>query len=400
MSADVLRMPRLSDSMSEATVVAWLKQPGETFRRGDPLVEVETDKATVVYEAEADGLLAEILVPAGTTAALGDPIARLARGDGNGPTPAAVERRAAAEPPEPVLDAAGSTAPRPAAARAAPGSRARATPVARRTAVRLGVALHGLTGTGPGGRIRQLDVLRAGSSAQPETGGLKGPTTVVALSTTGGTIARRMTQSRSEIPSFEVVVQADMTTVVALRAGTAELLETVPSVNDFVVKAVALALRGHPAFNSSFVDGRCERHGRVNVGVAVATDDALLVPAVMDADGKPLGAIAAETRDLAARARARRLSPDELTASTFTVSNLGMLDVRSFTAVINPPQVAILAVGAVTRAPVETATGGIAFRDQVALTLTSDHRAVYGADAARFLARVRELLEHPLALLL
>ena len=177
-------------------------------------------------------------------------------------------------------------------------------------------------------------------------------------------------------------------------------MEAVPSVNDFVVKAAALALRAQPAFNSSFVDGRCERHGRVNVGIAVATDEALLVPAVLDADLKPLSAIAAETRDLAARAQARRLSPDELTASTFTVSNLGMLGVRSFTAVINPPQVAILAVGAARRTPVETAAGGVVFRDVATLTLTSDHRAVYGADAARFLGHLRRLLEHPLALVL
>jgi pyruvate dehydrogenase E2 component (dihydrolipoamide acetyltransferase) len=390
-------MPRLSDSMSEATIVAWLKQPGDKFQRGEPLVEVETDKATVVYEAEADGLLTEILVSEGVSAALGEPIARLGGDDGDAP-PATVEM---AEATEPVAEPSASVAAQVGPAQPAPASRARATPVARRTAVQLGVALHGLTGTGPGGRIRQLDVLRAGSSARPsETNDLKGPTTVAPLSTTGETIARRMTQSRLEIPSFEVVMQADMTTVVDLRRDAAEIVETVPSVNDFVVKAVAAALRDHPAFNASFVDGRSERHGRVNVGIAVATEDALLVPAVLDTDVKPLAAIAAETRDLVARARARRLTPDELAASTFTVSNLGMFAVSSFTAVINAPQVAILAVGGVTRTPVETAAGGVTFRDVVTLTLTSDHRAVYGADAARFLARIRQLLEHPLALVL
>jgi pyruvate dehydrogenase E2 component (dihydrolipoamide acetyltransferase) len=174
----------------------------------------------------------------------------------------------------------------------------------------------------------------------------------------------------------------------------------VPSVKDFVVKAAALALREYPAFNSSFVNGRSERHGRVNVGIAVATEDALLVPAVIDADIKPLAVIAAERRELVARARARRLSPEELMVSTFTVSNLGMFDVRSFTAVINPPQVAILAVGSVTRGAVETAAGGVSFRDVADLTLTADHRAIYGADAARFLGRLRQLLEHPLALVL
>ena len=397
MSPNVLRMPRLSDSMTEATIVAWLKQPGESFLRGDPLVEVETDKATVVYEAESDGVLAETLVPEGGIAALGEPIARLGGADRDTPVEAPEDQ------PEATIDRARTVAAvsAPAPARPLATMRARATPVARRTAVSLGISLTGLDGTGPGGRIRKLDVARAGQSAPPSgTFDLKGPTTVVALSPTGETIARRMAQSRSEIPSFDVVVQADMSTLVRLRRGAADLVETVPSLNDFVVKAVALALREYPAFNSSFVNGRSERHGRINVGVAVATEDALLVPAVVDADSKTLATIAAETRELVARAHGRQLSPDELTASTFTVSNLGMFDVRSFTAVINPPQVAILAVGSVTRTPVEGAAGGVVFRDVADLTLTADHRAIYGADAARFLGRLRELLEHPLALVL
>ena len=375
-------MPRLSDSMEEATISAWLKQPGDEFRRGEPLVEVETDKATVVYEAEADGVLTEILVAEGGTAALGAPIAKLAGGDD--------------EEEEEKVPATPAAAPAPAVV-AAPvrGERARATPVARRTAVELGVGLHGLSGTGPGGRIRKLDVVRAGSTSTAN-GGLKGTTTTVPLSPTRETIARRMTQSRSEIPTFDVTVGVDMTTILELRRGVVGA----PSVNDFVVKAVALTLREFPAFNSSFVDGHAERHHRVNVGIAVATEDALLVPAVLDADEKPLAAIAVETRELAQRAKARRLTPEELSASTFTVSNLGMFDVHSFTAVINPPQVAILAVGSASRTPVEAVSGGVEFRDTALFTLSSDHRAVYGADAARFLAHLRQLLEHPLSVLL
>jgi len=365
-------MPRLSDSMEEATIAAWLKRPGEEFRRGEPLVEVETDKATVVYEAEADGLLTEILVPEGGTAALGAPIARLAGGDDE-----VVEASAPAYMQAPFVE------------------RARATPVARRTALELGVGLHGVSGTGPGGRIRKLDVVRAGSTSTAN-GGVKGATTAVPLSPTRETIARRMTQSRSEIPTFDVTVRIDVTTILELRRD----VERAPSVNDFVVKAAALTLREFPPFNSSFVDGRSEQHARVNVGIAVAAEDALLVPAVLDADRKPLAAIAAEARELAQRAKARRLTPDELSASTFTVSNLGMFDVHSFTAVINPPQVAILAVGAAQRTPVETTSGGVAFRDTALFTLSSDHRAVYGADAARFLGHLRNLLEHPLSLLL
>jgi pyruvate dehydrogenase E2 component (dihydrolipoamide acetyltransferase) len=395
-SQTVLGMPRLSDSMSEATIVAWLKQPGEPFLRGEPLFEVETDKATVVYEAEADGLLAEILVPEGGTATLGEPIARLDRVGSDKVSEPTVQ-----DVPKERIETARPVASSrvPVSAQPARGLRARATPVARRTAVQLRVSLHGLTGTGPGGRIRKLDVLHAGPTvATPDIDRIKGPTTVVLLSTTGETIARRMSQSRSEIPSFDVVMEADMSMIVELRQDAPHLAKTGPSVNDFVVKAAALALREHPAFNSSFVNGRCERHARVNVGVAVATDGALLVPTVIDADLKPLGVIAAETRDLAARAHTRQFSPEELTAATFTVSNLGMFGVRSFTAVINPPQVAILAVGAAKRSPVESPMGGVIFRDVATLTLTSDHRAVYGADAARFLGRLRHLLEHPLTL--
>lgn len=404
MTPNVLRMPRLSDSMSEATIVGWLKQLGEPFVRGEPLVEVETDKATIVYEAEADGVLDEILVPEGGSAVLGEPIARL--GETGGDTPSELT---AVDEPAPTIEwppAVETAQPATASSAVSPapalrGGRARATPVARRTALQLGISLYGLTGTGPGARIRQLDVLRAESAAETSgSDGLKGHTTAVPLSATGQTIARRMTQSRAEIPSFEVIVQADMSMIVELRRDTADLVDMVPSVNDFVVKAAGMTLREYPAFNTSFVNGRSERHGRVNVGFAVATDDALLVPAVIDADRKSLAVIAAETRDLAGRAHARRLSPEELTASTFTVSNLGMFGVHSFTAVINPPQVAILAVGAVSRTAVETATGGVMFRDVATLTLTCDHRAVYGADAARFAARLRQLLEHPLALVL
>jgi pyruvate dehydrogenase E2 component (dihydrolipoamide acetyltransferase) len=382
--------------MSEAVIVAWLKRPGDEFVRGEPLIEVETDKATVVYEAESDGLLAEILVDEGDAAALGAPIARL-----GGEERRDVESVEAA-PLAAAARALETSAP-PAAARLDSGApeRPRATPVARRTAARFDISLHGLVGTGPGGRIRKLDVLRAGATnGAPAASAPKGPTTIIPLSTTGTTIARRMVQSRTEIPSFDVSIDVDITTLIELRRGAAELAEIVPSVNDFVVKAVALTLCEFPTFNSSFVDGQVERHGRVNIGIAVATEDSLLVPAVIDADRKSLAAIAAEIRSLAARAQDRALSPDELTTATFTVSNLGMFGVRSFNAIINPPQVAILAVGAARRKPIESGSGGVVFRDIATLTLTSDHRLIYGADAARFLGHLRSLLEHPLTLFL
>jgi pyruvate dehydrogenase E2 component (dihydrolipoamide acetyltransferase) len=375
-----LTMPKLSDSVADAVIVRWLKLPGQDFKRGDPLIEVETDKATVVYEAEDDGTLEAILVDEGQSAAVGQPIASLGGAAPNGSA-------TAAEVPE--------------------VGRPNATPVARRTAVELGVSLHAIGGTGPGGRITREDVQRAAADSPaaptpaPEVAlAARGDVTPVELTPTQATIARRMAQSTSEIPSFTVSADADVTELVALRRRAREENATVPSLNDFVVKAAALMLREFPRFNGSFVDGRIECYSRVNIGVAVATDDALLVPVVADADVRTLAQIAAETRRLAEAARGRSLRPDELNGGTFTVSNLGMLGVRSFTAIVDPPQTAILAVGAVRRAPVEDGRGGISFRDVMTLTASCDHRVVYGADGARFLSRVCDLLARPLVLVL
>jgi pyruvate dehydrogenase E2 component (dihydrolipoyllysine-residue acetyltransferase) len=350
-----LTMPKLSDSMEEATILHWLKEPGDAFSRGEPLAEIETDKATVVYEAESDGVLASILVPEGESARMGDPIATL-----GGETVDAPERR----PP--------------------------ATPVARRRAEELGVSLHELEGTGPGGRITVQDVEDAAGDqpapaapAAPQPASGKGEVETVELTSTQKTIARRMEQAAS-IPTFMVTMEIDMSTVVALRQGR----EGVPSVNDFLVRAVALTLRELPAFNSSWIDGRVERYSRINVGIAVAVEGALLVPTLFDADRKSLAEIAAASRDLAERARARTLTPEELTSSTFTVSNLGMYGVHSFTAIVDPPQVAILAVG------------GITDDGRLLATLSADHRVVYGADGAAFLAYLKDLLEQPAGLVL
>jgi pyruvate dehydrogenase E2 component (dihydrolipoyllysine-residue acetyltransferase) len=381
--AGELTMPRLSDSMADAVIVRWLKSPGDAFERGEALMEVETDKATVVYEAEADGTLGSILAPEGATVAIGEPIATLASGDG---APKKEDKPARAP-------ADGSDTQRP-----------NVTPVARRTAVELGVSLHGIVGTGPGGRITREDVRRAADESpapvqQPVSRG-KGDARILELTATQATIARRMVEAAATIPVFTVSSDIDMSLIAALRRGAREEREDAPSLNDFVVKAAAGALREFPRFNASYVDDRLECYSRINVGIAVATDDALLVPVVLDADQKTLAQIAADTRRLAESARRRALQPDDLRDGTFTVSNLGMFGVRSFTAIIDPPQVAILAAGGLRRAPAEDASGRIAFRDLMTVTLTCDHRAVYGADGARFLSRLRELLERPLELTL
>jgi pyruvate dehydrogenase E2 component (dihydrolipoamide acetyltransferase) len=277
--------------------------------------------------------------------------------------------------------------------------------VARRTALELGLSLHGLTGTGPGGRITADDVRRAAGSEDPTavaaaTSG-RGAVTIMEPTPTQATIARRMAHSAATVPVFTVSADADVSQIVAQRKIARQGEEgAAPSLNDFVVKAAALALRDFPRFNASWVDEHVELYSLVNIGVAVATDDALLVPVIVEADRRSLAEIAAETRRLVGAARERTLRPAELHDATFTVSNLGMFGVRAFTAIVDAPQAAILAVGGVRREPKEDGAGGVAFHDAMTLTLSCDHRVVYGADGARFLSRIRELLERPLALAL
>jgi pyruvate dehydrogenase E2 component (dihydrolipoamide acetyltransferase) len=397
-------MPKLSDSMADAVIIRWLKSPGDAFERGEGLIEVETDKATVVYEAESAGTLASILVPEGGTAAVGEAIATLGNGDGpppaeQPPTPAPAQE----EPPreEPV--------PQPVASDPGDGDgprRPNATPVARRTAVELGVSLHDVEGTGPGGRITAEDVTRAAAdggapaTARTAATGGKGDVTTLELTPTQSTIARRMVESATTIPVFTVSMDIDVSEIVAWRRDARAERDDVPSLNDFVVKAVAKALGEFPRFNASYVDGKVECYSRINVGIAVATDDALLVPVVFDADRKSLAEISAEATRLADAARRRAVELADLQGGTFTVSNLGMFGVGSFTAIIDSPQVAILAVGGARRTPFEDGPDRIGFHDVMTVNLSCDHRVVYGADGAKFLSRLRELLERPLGLAL
>jgi pyruvate dehydrogenase E2 component (dihydrolipoyllysine-residue acetyltransferase) len=385
-----IAMPKLSDSMEQATVLSWLKRPGDAVRRGEPLVEVETDKATVVYEAEESGILGEIVVDEGGTAALGAVIARLVV-DGS-----SVSR--AETPTVPVTAAAFSTssamghrdpAPHPTA------TRARATPVARRLATQLGVSLSGIGGSGPGGRIVGADVRRLAGAREAVVEHDRGEIQELAQTPTQRTIAERMTLSRSTIPEFTVEVDASMEAVARVREDFRfGDVTPLPTWNDFVVRAVALTLREHRVLNAGYEDRRVRRFGRINIGIAVAIDDGLIVPTIYDADRKSVLEIAVESRRLAERARSRSLSPDELANGTFTVSNLGMFGVRRFNAVINHPQAAILAVGEVAERPV-VESGQLRVGTMMELALSCDHRVVYGADAARFLGRLREFLEHP-----
>jgi len=441
--ADIV-MPRLSDTMEEGTILRWLKANGEEVARGEELVEIETDKATMTYESDQAGVL-QILAAAGDTLAVGQVIARVGTADTGTPRGASAPPASEEEKKEPAPEGPAASVRSEndsGASSSEDGERVKASPLARRIAHESGVDLHALTGSGPGGRIVKADVEAAPSPAgartpsTPATGErpvaqsasaaagaaaapaqadtlegvmtAKGETTTVELTRTQQAVARRMAESKATIPDFTLEIDVDMEACVTLRAQLKELsvprdvgaeAHPIPTYNDMVVKAAALALREHPRANGTYRDGQLQLYSRVNVGVAVAAEAALVVPTVFDADEKSLGEIARETRALAQRVRAATITPPELGGGTFTVSNLGMYGVRAFTAIINPPQAGILSVGALApRAVVHD--GELAARNTMTLTLACDHRILYGAEAAQFLARIRELLEAPASLTL
>jgi pyruvate dehydrogenase E2 component (dihydrolipoamide acetyltransferase) len=402
-------MPRLSDSMEEGTVLKWMKGVGDEVAVGDELVEIETDKANMAYESDVAGTLTEILAPEGETLPIGAPIAVV--GDAKGSTGQAAGPVTAGDPPPPPVAKASSGVVPPTVppAAQADAQRVKASPLARRVAQENGVDLSSVSGSGPGGRIVKADVESAGAPApaavpaapaSQETA--KGSTTYQELTRLQQVVSRRMAESKATAPHFYLQSEIDMSAAVAARGRLKALTpegEVVPSFNDMVVKACALALREHPLANGSYRDGRFELYSRVNVGVAVAAQDALVVPTVFDADRKGLREIATDARRLAGKVRDGSITPPELSGGTFTVSNLGMYGVSNFSAVINAPQAAILAVGAITEKPV-VRDGEIATAHLLGVTLACDHRILYGAPAAEFLARIRALLEEPLSLAL
>jgi pyruvate dehydrogenase E2 component (dihydrolipoamide acetyltransferase) len=378
-------MPRLSDSMTEGTIVRWLKAEGEEVARGEEIVEVETDKATVGYEAEVSGRLS-IRQPEGAVVGVGAVIALIGVGE--------------------AITAGAIAAGAPAAA-APTAARVKASPLARRLASELGVELSGLSGSGPHGRVIKSDVMAAAGNgaegdhgprpATPEASPPGGE--VQELTRTQSLIARRMAEARSTVPEFALEVDVDMSGALHMRRELTAVAEPGPSLNDIIVKACALSLRRHPRANGSFSAGRFLLHPRVNVAVAVAVEGSLLTPVVSDADAKSVGEIARETRRLVTRARAGQLSPAELDGATFTVSNLGMFGIDRFEGIINAPQSAILCVGAVRDRPVAL-DGEVVIRPMASMTLAADHRILYGADAAAFLTEVRRFMEHPLTMAL
>jgi len=423
MAVDVV-MPRLSDSMEEGTILRWLKRSGEQVKRGEEIVEIESDKASMPYAADGEGFL-EIVAGEGETLAVGAVIARLHDSpvEPEGSRPAPAEQGQA----QPQVDSGGpASAAQPiqhAAAQETPEERVKASPLARRIARERGIDLRVVRGSGPEGRVVKADVERAlgeletqpavasqepvSASTAPLATGPRREAEIYTLSRSQQVVARRMAEAKATIPHFTVNCEVDMEGCVALRSTLKRQArgEAVPTYNDMLIKACALALREHPRLNATYRDGALELHKRVNIGFAVAAglDDelsaTLVVPTIFDADQSSLGTIAQRTRELAEKVRQGRITPPEVSGATLAVSNLGMFGVRWFSAIINPPHVAILAAGEVGQRAV-VHKGEVVARHRMDLTLSVDHRAVYGAEAAQFLGRVRQLLEEPSTLVL
>jgi pyruvate dehydrogenase E2 component (dihydrolipoamide acetyltransferase) len=441
--AEEIVMPRLSDTMERGTIARWLVHEGDAVHEGDVLAEIETDKATMELNSYSDGVLLRILVQDGEAAELGAPIAVIgaegedvssfsaANGDGAAAAaPASAEAEAGAgESAEPGDGGDAAPAEGPATQPAARSADLKASPVARRIATDAGFDLRALAGkgSGPDGRIVRIDVERAiagdspaatAPAAEPAAAPASEPAkpaeapraakapapeadTIIDPSPMLRAVARRMSESKSQVPHFYLQCEIDMGKALALREElNAELAADgiKLTVNDLIVRACALALRDHPQFHRSWIDGKLHQHAAAHVGIAVALDEGLIVPVIRDADSLPLRELAVVARDLVGRARSGSLRQNEIEGGTFSVSNLGMLGITSFQAIINPPEPGILAVGSVVERAIGIG-GQVVVRPLMAVNLSVDHRAASGADGARLLQTVTRYLEHPLLLL-
>lgn len=411
-------LPALSPTMAEGKITKWLKNEGDKVTSGTAIAELETDKSNLEIEAYDDGVILKIVVPAGSSAAVGAPIAYIGKaGEKVDDVPAAAPAKPAAAPapaapkavPAPAAKPAAAPAPaaKPAPVAIAPEApaaeqgRLRASPLAKRIAKDQGVDLHAIAGSGPSGRIVKRDVeeaLAKGPVARaPRAGGPRAAPTDIPLSSMRKVIAQRMGEVKPGVPHFYLTVDVQMDAAMKLRE-EAKATEVKVSVNDVIIKATAVALRNFPRLNQSFAGDKIVQLSNVDVGVAVAIEDGLITPIVRDADQKGLAEIGAEVRDYAERAKKRALKPEEYTGGSITVSNLGMFGIDSFIAVINPPQAAILAVGAVAPKPV-VRDGEMVIRHMMSITLSGDHRVIDGAVGAQYLQQLKALLEHPLRLL-
>ena len=444
--AQIIDMPKLSDTMTVGTLVKWLKKEGDSVKSGDMLAEVETDKATMELESFFDGTLLKQFAPAGSQVAIGAPLCAIGKPGEKVDAPAAAPAAPSAAPaaekpaakaaaPAPVVSQAPAPAPVPAPTPApspapapvptAPAGRIRISPLARKLAEEKGLDYSRVTGSGPGGRIVRADIIAvaknppapapaAAKAAAPKAGAdawpwrsvfdknAIQPESTAPLSNMRTVIARRLVESKTTIPHFYLEIEVDAAPLNALRvnlnAGLAKDGVRL-SVNDFILKASAAALRAVPGVNSSWDTTGIKYHGSTHVSFAVAIEDGLITPVIKDTDKKTVFQISAEAKDLGKRAKEKKLAPVEFTGGTFCVSNLGMMGIERFSAIINPPNSAILAVGATVKKPF-VKNDEIVIGERLALTLSCDHRVVDGALGAKFLNALKDHLENPALLLL
>ena len=414
-----ITMPKLSDTMIEGTLVKWLKKAGDKIEIGDILAEVETDKATMEMEAFDEGILTEITVPEGGVVKVGERLAVLDGGSSPGkpsaPPPAPAAMPSPAPAPKPVPKSAAPVTPKPRAAVIAAGPQVKASPLAKKIAAERGVDLSGVAGSGPGGRIVAADVPEKGSApaarsvtaAAAPAARIEVPSSDadkrVPLSGMRRTIAERLLASKTQIPHFYLSLEIDAAPLVALRKdiNSASEASGTPKVtiNDFVLLATARAAALHQKINSAFAGDAVVEYATVNLSVAIAVEDGLITPVIRNAQKLTLREISSAVKDLAVRARAKKLKPEEYQGGTVTVSNLGAFGIESFYAIINPPQAAILAVGTIVKKPVVNAQDQVVAGQRMTLALSGDHRVVDGAAGAEFLATLKKTLETPATLL-
>ena len=409
-------MPKLSDTMTEGVVAEWHKKVGDQVESGEVLAEIETDKATMEFESFQDGVLLHIGVEKGATAAVdsilailgeaGEDVADLLASDAAAPAPEAAPAPAPAPVAAPAPAPAAAPAPAPAVAapvaapavpRPSSNGKVKASPLAARLAAERGIDLGRVAGTGEGGRIVKRDIEGYVPAATGGMGAVESSTDVP-VTQMRKTIARRLAESKFTAPHFYLKLSVEMDAAVEARKAINAQEGVKVSFNDMVVKAVSLALKKHPAVNSAWMDTHIRTNDHVHIGVAVAVEDGLLVPVVRHADKKSLTEIGAEVKDYAGRAREKKLQPSDWEGNTFTISNLGMFGIEDFTAIINPPDACILAVGGISDVPV-VRDGEVVPGKIMKLTLSCDHRVVDGAMGAAFLQEVKSLLEHPVRML-
>ena len=417
--AEIVRMPKLSDTMTEGVVAEWHKKVGDEVESGELLAEIETDKATMEFESFQDGVLLHIGVEKGQSAPVdsilcvlgekGEDITDLLKNDqGAGTQEAAPVETPKEVTPSPAPAATPTPAPSPSPVAAAVAStpsngRVKASPLAKKIAEDKGINLEQVSGSGDGGRVVKRDVenfVPAAQSAAPSFAAVSGQEsyTEVPVSQMRKTIARRLAESKFTAPHFYLTVSIDMDNAMAARKMANSNEDVRISFNDMVIKAAAIALKKHPAVNSSWLGDKIRYNEHVHIGVAVAVEDGLLVPVVRFADAKPMSVINAEVKDFAQKAKSKKLQPQDWEGNTFTISNLGMFGIEEFTAIVNPPDACILAVGGIQQVPV-VKNGQVVPGNVMKVTLSCDHRVVDGASGAAFLQTFKGMLENPIMML-